>query len=197
MWGAAPGLTGGLFVYPEPALSLDASDGSMMVGGEVADYSGFGVWFTSCIDASAYSGLSFDISGDVGPSATIKIGLQTNGDFPVDVLGMKGACTFATEATKYTECVTPIVAKDVPESGGTITVAWSEFAGGKPVATADPSEIVGIEWSFSWAGPSDTAYEADVTVDNLRFLGEDSGGGGAPGAGGNGAEPGAGGEGGA
>jgi hypothetical protein len=77
----------------------------------------------------------------------------------------------------------PSVALDIPEGGGTLSVAWADFAGGKPVMTADASEIIGIQLAFSWAGATDTAYDVDVSLDNVHFLGDEvPGGGGAGGA---------------
>ncbi len=192
-WGAAPALSGGVFVYP-PAMTVDTSAGVLNVSGSVADYSGFGLWFTACSDATAFDGISFDISGNVGTSAKITVALQTHSDYPINTVDMKGGCAFASAATQYTDCVYPTVTKDVPEGGGTVTVAWSEFAGGKPVATGDASEIVGIQWSFAWAMGS-TAYPIDVDVDNVHFLGDTVGAGGA-GPGEGGAGPGEGGAGG-
>ena len=181
-WGAAPGATGGLFVYP-PAMTVDTSAGNMTVSGNVADYSGFGVYFNACSDASAFDGLSFDISGNVGPSAKLKLSLQTHSDYPVDSVNMKGGCVYTSEATKHTECVPPSVTVDIPEGGGTLTVAWADFAAGKPVVTADPSEIIGIQLAFSWAGATDTAYDVEASLDNVHFLGDEvPGGGGAGGA---------------
>jgi hypothetical protein len=62
----------------------------------------------------------------------------------------------------------------------------------------DGKDIVGFEWSLAWAGPTDTAYDADVTIDDLKFTGGSAAGGtGSGGTGGTGGTGGAGGSGGA
>jgi len=191
-WGTGD-VSGGTFLYPEGDLTADYSGSSFKVSGEVGDYAGFGIWFAGCLDASSYDSISFDVTGDVGAAATLTIGLQINSDQPIDTTNMKGSCAFTSEATKYSECVIPVATVDVPAGGGTVTVPFSEFAGGKPVATSDGSELLGIQWSFAWAA-GDTAYNVDVTIDNVTFGGPGSGSGG---GGNEGGSPGMGGAGGA
>jgi hypothetical protein len=76
----------------------------------------------------------------------------------------------------------------VTPGGSTVAVKFSDVTGGVPVATVDGKDLVGLEWAFPWAGATDTAYDVDVTVDNIKFTGGSAGGsGGAGGAGGGGA----------
>jgi hypothetical protein len=35
---------------------------------------------------------------------------------------------------------------------------------------AEPAEITGFGFFFTWGGSTDTAYEVDVTIDDLSFI---------------------------
>ena len=41
---------------------------------------------------------------------------------------------------------------------------------GKPATTINPAEIVGLYWYFSWGGGTDTAYDVDLTMDDLTVV---------------------------
>ena len=57
-WGSADkgdtDFWGGTFTYPE-AVELSFDDGALTAAGNVANYSGFGLYVTTCADASAFT----------------------------------------------------------------------------------------------------------------------------------------------
>ena len=58
----------------------------------------------------------------------------------------------------------------------TITVKWSDLAGGKPMASPDPAKITFISWviptpaGVGSATATVTTYDIDLTIDDLQFV---------------------------
>jgi hypothetical protein len=187
------GLPGGTFGYqPKEFVVSDASK-SLNIKGKVMNYDGFGVYFTDCTDASAYTGVSFNIKGMVGPGGKLNFRFQSNADMAVNVAAKKGGCVVpAGTADPYPICHPPTFDIPVSAGGGVVEVKFSDVMGGVPVATVDGKDLVGLEWAFAWAGPTDTAYDVDVTLDDIKLTGGPSGGGtGGGGGGGTGGSGGA------
>jgi hypothetical protein len=162
-------------------LTLDQTMGSLHVSGMVSDYSGFNIWFVSCSDLSAYTGVSFTITGTIAATApnTIDFQLQTNSTFPwqteQNMTDMKGGCTATDPTNVWATCIAPKKVVTIPtDATMPVTVLWADMAGGGPVPwdpDASPKEIMGLQWQFPWSGAGDTAYAVDITVDNIKFTG--------------------------
>jgi hypothetical protein len=179
------GLPGGTFGYqPKEFVVSDASK-SLNVKGKVMNYDGFGVYFTDCTDASSYTGVSFNIKGMAGPGGKLNFRFQTNADMAPNAPAKKGGCVVPAGTTDpYPVCHPPTFDIPVSAGGGVVEVKFSDVIGGVPVATVDGKDLVGLEWAFAWAGPTDTAYDVDVTLDDIKFTGGPSGGGSGGGSGG-------------
>jgi hypothetical protein len=191
------GIPGGTFAYQPAALMVTDATGALNVKGNIAAYDGFGVYFTACTDASAYTGVSFNIKGNAGPTGKLSFRIQTNANTAVDQVNKKGACVVpAGTADPYPLCHAAMFDITVTPGGSVVEVKFSDVVGGAPVATVDGKDIIGLEWAFPWMGATDTAYDADVTVDDIKFIGGGNSGG-SGGAGGGSAGGGGGGAGGA
>lgn len=115
--------------------------------------------------------------GASAPPAPLKINfeVQTNTNYPWQPRpeDKKGACTSPTPENPWNDCVPS--AKNgilVPETPTEVTVTFAtDLTGGTPEPwSADKiKEIIGFQWQFPWSG-SATAYDVDVTVDNVKFL---------------------------
>lgn len=161
-FGLWPNFYGGTWApYPEGDLEggHDADNEQWTISGEVATYAGFGVWFRDagsgeCVDGSSYSGIGFTISGDAGPSGTLRMFVRQ--------IGNAGASPM--------DAYVDVEVTDTPTQ---IELSWSEFTGGSPVATVTAGEITGLQWDFGWVedeeNPMDP-YEVDVVIDDLTFL---------------------------
>jgi hypothetical protein len=181
------GVPGGTFSYQPADLMVANPEGTLKVTGTVKNYDGFGVYFTTCTDASAYTGVSFDIKGNVGPSGKLSFRFQSNANTAVDTVNKKGTCVVPPgTADPYPLCHDATYDITVTEGGGEVAVKFSDVMGGVPVATVDGKDIVGLQWAFAWAGATDTEYPVDVTVDNIKFTGGPAGGSGNGGSGGGG-----------
>jgi hypothetical protein len=188
------GTPGGTYVYPKPNFTTDVAAKALNVKGNVKDYSGFGVYFNDCTNASGAgaTGVSFNIKGNVGTGGMLGFRIQTNGNTPM--ANGKGTCP---AAATYEECHAGEFAIPVSAGGAEVSVTWAQIVGGIPNATVTGADVVGLEWAFTWAGATDTPYDVDVTVDDLKWTGTISGGGGAGGGGAGGGGAGGGGAGGA
>lgn len=195
LWGAPAAMGafyGGLFSYGAAgAIPVnDVSEGNLHVTGTVKDYSGSGLYVAYCTDASKYDGVRFKISGDTGGNKVTFL-LQTNKNLYPDPMAMKGECQAAPEK-KFIDCIHPGFAITVTADEQVVELTWDKLKGGLPAsaATTDGSDIVGLQWAFPW-GASMAPYDVDLTIDDVEFIGEGSGtgGAGADGAGGAGNEP--------
>lgn len=72
------------------------------------------------------------------------------------------------------KCGSPFKLLPVSASRGEpVSLLWSDFTGGTPIATVDPSQIVGFLWNFErveWAGTVTPPYPVNVSVGSIRLL---------------------------
>ena len=117
----------------------------------------FGVGF-DCLDASRYSGISFKVSGNPGPSGMLSVAVNTEAD---TLRELGGTCV-----AEPSMCLPPSKNIAVDATPTTVSLAWADFAGGMPRATVDPTRVHAVVRSFAYAPAS---YAADITVDDLAF----------------------------
>lgn len=198
----ATNLSGGEFIYPNASstsayvLVSDVTGSNWHIHGTVGDYSGFGFYLeapiagvtTACthVDASAFKGISFTISGTVqGSSLTFEVDTLKDTIAP-SWLNAHAGTALATDpgecvpgptvTSQYnqSDCTEPTKAITVGATAATVTVLWSDFTTGKPEAAVVPSDIVGIRWVLPTPAGVTTAsvvtYPLDITVDNITFI---------------------------
>jgi hypothetical protein len=188
------GVPGGTFSYQAGVFTTTDMAKSLNVKGNVKNYDGFGVYMVTCTDASAYTGVSFNIKGKAGPGGKVNFRVQTNATTAVDLVNKKGTCMVPAGTTDtYPLCHPSAFDVPVTEAGAVVEVKFAQLTGGVPVAAVDGKDVVGLEWAFAWAGDTDVAYDADVTIDDIKFTGGSTGGTGAGGTGGSGGSGGSGG----
>jgi hypothetical protein len=183
--------SGGTYQYPPPdsmyPLTADMSDGDWHLTGEVGDYSGWGIFFNACsvLDASAFSGIQFTISGDIAMGGTVILNVGTAADdigsewlndntMPATPVAPNfGRCV--PNATQYDgSCAAPKFSVAVTSTPTTITVSWDELLGGQPEESVNPAEITLISWSLPAPAGVGTAavtpYTVDVRIDDIAFI---------------------------
>ncbi|MEI9954275.1 MAG: hypothetical protein WDO74_36200 [Pseudomonadota bacterium] len=195
------GMTGGTFAYQANALTVDPTGGVLNIKGNVKDYDGFGVFFNTCYNAGAYTGISFNIKGYAGPSGKLNLRVQTNANTAIDAKNSKGACVPTPgAASTYPDCHG--ASKDIPvtTTGAVVSVNFSDFTGGVPVPTVSANELLGLEWAFTYdpnaptgtggtgaggaggsggkggaggsgGAPAAGTYDANVTIDDIKLIG--------------------------
>jgi len=183
--------SGGTTFYPNGPIKSDVTGNNWHITGQVADYSGLGMYWSEpttssgCtkIDASAYKGIQFSIKGTLPATRTFNIEILTaanqissdwmNANVTKDPLAPTapnfGRCKPA--ASQYDgSCSGFKKAFAVTADATTVKFLWADMTGGKPATTINPAEIVGIYWYFTWGGATDTAYDVDLTMDDLTFV---------------------------
>ena len=136
---AAPGLTA------PSAAPIIAPDGSLQglqiaaTPGTSSDpfnaWAGAGLPFPGCVDASAYTGVRFTITGDLG-TCSLLFGV-TPTEQQADEFG--GACTDAV-------CTPPFF---TPVTTGTSTILFSQLGGNEPAGPVDASRLQNIQWTLN------------------------------------------------
>jgi hypothetical protein len=150
--------------------SVKVTAGQWKISGSVGDWSGFGLWLGACTaDMSAYKGLAFDIGGRVGRSDQVTLFVNTGPDsVPEQCRSNVGNCD-----AKANRCTSPSHKILVNSEMTHVQLLWSDFNGGSPRSTPDPTEIIGLMWAFDWTdwgGKKSDPYPVDVTVDNIRLI---------------------------
>jgi len=171
-------------------LSQDLSMGNWHITGTVGNYSGFGLYINQrtapvdpmtgtapytgipyhFIDASAYSGLKFTISGNAGPSGSVTAVMQSrattgptastvNDLFPSPgrVNSTCGTCPPPATACGNLEVAVPVTATPTP-----VTITWAQ------AGIPDPAAFMSISWRFLFT--AGTTYPVDLVVDDIEFV---------------------------
>jgi hypothetical protein len=188
----AIGVPGGTYSYDPGIFTTTLAEGGLNVKGKVAGYHGFGLYLTDCTNAAGAgaTGISFKIKGNVGTGGMVGLRVENNSTTPA-MMG-KGTCPVGAmwEVCHPGEFMIPVTATSTE-----VSVTWDKFMGGVPTMT-NGTEVTGIQWAFAWV-EAGTPYDVDVTIDDVKFTGTISGGGGAGGGGAGGGGAGGGGAGGA
>jgi len=151
---------------------LTISGGFAPLANSGANWEGFGLYYSSssCIDASSYTGVKFDFSGDLG-GCGFQFGASFDRDLDTTADATRGACSSgsgncygpAADITAEALAVTP--------AAPTIQVPFASLTGGMPVKTFDSSFMVSLQWQLSTttANPDGGACSANFTVANVSF----------------------------
>jgi hypothetical protein len=182
-FGSAPEtFAGGTFQYPDTIVS-DVTDNNWHVSGTVSDYAGFSFYFQddcSPVDASAYQGFRFTISGTLPEGRTLQMWVGTSPNTvsydwlvahdATEVKLSSGTCVPATDNQYDGTCENGLATVAVEDTAQTIELTWAQFTGGKPESSIDPSEITGFGFRLSWSGATDSSYDIDITLDDFGFI---------------------------
>jgi concanavalin A-like lectin/glucanase superfamily protein len=120
---------------------------------DVADGDSWGVDLTfgydSCIDASAYTGVSFTVSGDLG-SCQLAFAPLSSEDASANYYGA-GACTVPAPVTADLIDASCRAPRSTPLGTGSHVIRFADLSGGLPESTVNPATLVGLQW---WLAPS-------------------------------------------
>ena len=177
-------LFGATFVYPaldacvatQPSFPLtqNFSDASWHVTGTVGTYSGLGIWLAPCMaDLSAYKGISFKISGNVGPKGTLIMGVATAGTSKATTTTCSpNTATCVDGTTDATKCAGATKTITVTSAVQTISVLWTDFIGGYPETSPVANSIVGLSWTLDWVWNNTAAnnYAVDFVIDDITLV---------------------------
>jgi hypothetical protein len=185
---SATGVYAGPFGYGDrtgnkaETFDLFEGQGSTKYGMRVADSKaenfggGLGIWLSTCINATAFSGVSFWARGDAPTGkATFKISMgETTSSTPSDT-GAFGTC-----AGTSTTCIHPSYEFAVSDEWTEFKVPWSAFKAGDAAGTAvtpNGRNIMqfGFDIGLVWAPGSDgvtympTPAPYELRIDTVKF----------------------------
>jgi hypothetical protein len=146
------GTTQGLQVSASPGTTTDPNNAFVGFG--------WGFGFPACLDASAFTGVQFTITGDLG-TCGLQLTLTPSENNAVQ-FGPVGVCTAAA-------CGGPFSG---PVGVGTTVVNFADLTGGSPLATLDATALNAIGWNLTVPTDGVTApCVASFTVTNVSFVG--------------------------
>ncbi len=175
-------------------ISSNVTQGDWHITAHVANYSGFNLYFDdvhvggnpcNVLNASAYTGISFTIWGTTaGNPITMAVGIVDDTPAPswfssVDAGSVTGpGSCIPTSGSQYYHpgCADPSYAITVATgatsaaTAQTVSLKWTDFAGGGCKPNVLPEQIVSVSWQFLWSTmPPTTPYDVDIHIDNLTF----------------------------
>ena len=172
--GATPsGIPGGYTTYSDPtpgaAPTVTYVNGAAHVVENAAataspQYVGFVLYFTDCVNASAFTGIEFTISGTMtGCTLQLSANYSENDNKASDPA--KGSCSMPPAADCYSnqKAVTGITTTPT-----TVQVPWSGFAGGVPAGPTDSTQLTGVQWQLTIPAGTGTCA-AELSITDVKF----------------------------
>ena len=144
---------------------LSISGGIITAADGGDNYVGAGVYYNSasCVDTSSFTGVSFDVVGDLG-GCTLLVNVLISADLSTTADPTRGACQGSASS-----CFGPSVI--VHPGPATLEVPFSAVTGGNPLYKVDGSGVVGVAWELLGAtGLRDGgSCAANISIENAAF----------------------------
>ncbi len=164
-------ILGGLSVYPKGSSSAPTAainGGALNItenaaATTAAQYVGAVLYFNDCVDASAFTGVEFTLSGSVS-GCTVQYSTNYSGADD-ETTDPKGSCTLGSG-----NCYSPqttLTAAQITTAGTTIQVPWAT-TGGAPSGPVNKAQLTGIQWQFTIASGTGTCT-ASLSITNVKF----------------------------
>jgi hypothetical protein len=159
------GLTTPTFATSTGALVINYATGMPTT---MYPYVAVGVPFAACANASASTGIKFNISGTLSPAGcTIQFSAIDKEHLTVANMG---TCTAAN-------CYPSSKGFTLPASATDVTILFTDQANGgmdTGAAALDPTKLTGIQWQVNpvgaMAGDAGMGCTGTITIDNVTFL---------------------------
>jgi hypothetical protein len=174
--GMASLAIGGTFVYPMTGGPIaTVTNGALHItatstGMATAQYWGVGIFFngdsagTQCVDATAHTGVQFDISGTIGGTGCTAQYSTNDSAHSNNATDMKGAGDSTSYAPQAAVTASTTVATVMMPFSGT-----GAPSGGNPAVGVDKSKLTGVQWQFTTAAGTTNNCAVDLTIDNVKF----------------------------
>ena len=166
---------GGTFTYGSPAPMATVTNGAWHItltapGTASAQYLGVGIYFngdaagTQCIDATAFTGVSFDIMGSIGGTGCTAQYSTNDSAHSNNATDMKGSGDSTSYAPQASVTAAATVATVMMPFSGT-----GAPSGGNPAVGVEKSKLTGVQWQFTTAAGTTNNCAIDLTIDNVKF----------------------------
>lgn len=124
--------------------------------------------FESCVDASAYQGVSFTVEGDLG-SCELSFSPLSSENASVNYYG-SGSCSVPAPVTANAISAGCRAPRSEPLGTGPHLVRFADLTGGVPSPTVNPRTLVGLEWWLAASSAPDAPpCVADVQIVGIAF----------------------------
>jgi hypothetical protein len=127
------------------------------------------VTFAACVDASAYTGLGFELGGSVGPTGMLTLVVNTRENSPEPPFTATGTCVPRDPASPYADCRAPYIRLPVSPAAVPTTVPFSDVRGGMPAAAVDPAQVLSVWFTLFWNSTAQP-YSLDLTLGNVALV---------------------------
>jgi hypothetical protein len=127
-------------------------------------YAYYGLPFAACVDASAFTGVKFSVSGSLSTGCTIQFSTI---DKEHNTVANNGTCT-------ATSCYASAKGFTLSSTATDVTIKFADQTGGGTnpgAAVVDPTMITGIQWQVNpVGGEAGSSCVGMVTIDNITFM---------------------------
>jgi hypothetical protein len=156
----------GVTTWPGPFIkpTYTTDDGTLHIMADFPQtagpqYIGTTLYFLSCLDASAFTGVEFTISGSITSACQLVFGAN-------DVLHDDHASDSKGSCDAGSKCYAPNMAVKmaVTSTPTAIQVPWITGSS-VPDAPLDPSQLVGVQWQFTIGPAADGGTPENCTAD--------------------------------
>jgi hypothetical protein len=152
-------------------VTTTVAGGKLVVSGTVAAgvYAGASIYFNDCIDATAYTGVMFTLTGDFGSCDMLKFAANFPQIEPLPPASGHGVCV--PPVPTASNCYGP----GSPYTTATVMVTFASMTGGGAVATITPdakNRLTGLGFGFHGPAAADGSAggcAVNFTVDDLTF----------------------------
>jgi hypothetical protein len=127
--------------------------------------------FPGCVDASAFTGLQFSISGSLS-GCTFGEATQDSAHATYDGSRPTGPGAYGTGAPGSIPNSTALTADQITPMPQTITMPFALQSNGVPATPTDKSQLIWIDWVFivdPYVAGGPTACTADLTISDVKF----------------------------
>jgi hypothetical protein len=162
--GAQTGLTTPTFATSSGSLVLTFNTGMATM---MYPYAYVGLPLNACVNAAAFTGVKFNVSGTLSAGCTIQFSTLDKGH---NTIANGGTCAAANCYPSAKIFTLPATATDV-----TVNFADQTGGGADPGApVVDPTHITGVQWQVNPVGPmsgdAGSSCTGTVTIDNITFI---------------------------
>ena len=167
----ADGVIGEMGSRGFPLVAYEVADGELHIALNApvgSDILSVGYQFESCLDATAFDGVEFSVSGSLAncpsaPAPEAAIGLVVRDSAHV----VEGA-RLGSHGTGPVDAIPPhkwLTVDQVTSEPQTVRIPFAVFVGLQPPAPFDETKLTGVGWAFAFPG----TCIADITIDDVRF----------------------------
>jgi hypothetical protein len=170
----ADGVVGEVGSRGDASPTYDIADGALHIAvnapAGTVDTLSVGYRFESCLDATAFDGVEFSVSGSLAdcPSGTepeaVALGLVVRDSAHVPAEGSP----LGSHATGPVDAIPPhkwLSAAQVTAMPQTVRIPFAVFVGLQPPAPFDKTKLIGGGWAFAFPG----TCIADITIVDVSF----------------------------